>query len=61
MESLPTTTSDVPLWRLSTTTVNLPDTSPIRLALTVPIPHIYFSFRYLSNEGLVKKLSVTTS
>ena len=60
MKSLPTTTSDVPLWLLSTSTVDLLGASSIRLALTVPVPNVSFSFRYLSNEELVKKLSVAT-
>ena len=60
MKSLPPTTSHVVLWLLSTSTVNLLDASSIRLAPTVPVPHISYSFRYLSNQKVVKKLSVTT-
>ena len=60
MKSLPTTTSDVPLWLLFTSTVDLLGASSIRLALTLPVLHVSFSFRYLSNEELVKKLSVTS-
>ena len=59
LKSLPTTTSDVPLWLLFTSTVNLLSASSIRLVLTALVPHISFSFRYLSNGGLVKKWSVT--
>ena len=60
MKSLPNTTSDVPLLLLSTSTVNLLGASSIRLTLTVPVPHIPCSFRYLINQRVVKKLSVTT-
>ena len=54
MKSLLTTVSYVPLYL--TSTINLLGTSSIRLALTDPVSHISFSFWYLSNERLVKKL-----